>query len=98
MIDIKNAPKRLRGKEAAEYLAQAHGIVRTPGTLAKLRCVGGGPVFQIAGRSPLYSLSDLDQWAEQLLSPRLRSTSDRGHEFGRATMTLADERGSKTNT
>jgi hypothetical protein len=83
MIDITNPPKRLRGKEAAEYLMRKHGIVRSPGTLAKLRCLGGGPVFQIAGRSPLYMLSELDVWAEQLLSPPLHSTSERRPAIGR---------------
>ena len=81
MIEMPSSPKRLRGHEAAEYLFQKHGIVRTPGTLAKLRCVGGGPVFQIAGRSPLYLPSELDHWAEELLSPPLRSTSDRDNRW-----------------
>jgi hypothetical protein len=76
MIDINNPPKRLCGKQAAEYLARKHGIVRTPGTLAKLRCVGGGPTFQVAGRAPLYLPSALDDWAEHILSRPMRSTSD----------------------
>jgi hypothetical protein len=82
MLDFNNPPKRLRGKEASQYLAQNHGIIRSPGTLAKLRCLGGGPTFQLAGRSPLYRICDLDQWAEQLLSRPLRSTSERVPDQG----------------
>lgn len=65
----------LRRAEASEYLETIHGIRRAATTLAKLAVIGGGPVFRRAGRIPLYATEDLDEWAEGLLSPRLRSTS-----------------------
>lgn len=76
MIKIDNPPARMRAKEATEYLEKKHGIIRTFGTLAKLRSVGGGPVFQKCNSWPLYRPQDLDNWAEQILSPPMRSTSD----------------------
>lgn len=73
---------RLRRWEASEYLATAHGIELAASTLAKLASVGGGPVFQRAGRIPLYSITDLDAWAKARLSGPLRSTSDAGRPAG----------------
>jgi hypothetical protein len=68
--------RRLRRSEAATYLLETHGIHRTVGTLAKLAVVGGGPRFRVAGRTPLYTTDDLDAWAESILSPPVRSTSE----------------------
>lgn len=68
--------KRLRRKQASEYLRDQWGIDRTPGTLAKLAVVGGGPRFQHAGRIPLYPVHELDSWVESLLSPLKNSTSE----------------------
>jgi hypothetical protein len=66
----------LRRKGASEYLRETHGLERAPSTLAKLAVIGGGPIFRRAGRVPLYSPEDLDAWAESLLSPPMRSTSE----------------------
>ena len=68
--------KRLRRTEAAIYLHDNHGIRRTASTLAKLAVVGGGPRFQVAGRTPLYSPDELDLWAESILSPTVGSTTE----------------------
>ena len=70
------ANRRLRRSEASEYLLEEHGIHRAVGTLAKLAVVGGGPLFQVAGRTPLYSTDDLDAWVDSILSPPVRSTSE----------------------
>ena len=67
---------RLRRDEASSYLLERHGIERKPATLAKLASIGGGPLFQKAGRFPLYSPTDLDAWAMSLLSEPVRSTSE----------------------
>jgi hypothetical protein len=78
--------RRYRRAEASIYLKQKYDIDRKPSTLAKLACVGGGPRFQTAGRIPLYPEVELDQWAQTLLSPLKRSTSDPGeaiNESGR---------------
>ena len=69
-------PRRMRRKDASVYLDNKHGVKRTPGTLAKLACIGGGPVFQRDGRIPLYTEEWLDDYAESVLSPPMRSTSD----------------------
>ncbi len=79
--------RRLRRSEAATYLLETHGIRRAVGTLAKLAVVGGGPRFRVAGRTPLYSADDLDSWADSILSPLVRSTSElRERRAGRATL------------
>lgn len=66
----------LRRDEAAEYLFERHGIRRSVGTLAKLAVIGGSPVFRKCGRVPLYLPDDLDAWAESLMSPRVRNTTE----------------------
>jgi hypothetical protein len=43
--------------------------------LAKLAVVGGGPIYRKAGRFPLYTAGDLDQWATSRLGTPRRSTS-----------------------
>jgi hypothetical protein len=68
--------RRYRRAEASEYLKSRWGIDRRPSTLAKLACIGGGPKFEHAGRTPLYPEPELDAWARSLLSPLKASTSD----------------------
>ena len=50
----------------------------SPNTLAKLAVTGGGPMYRRAGRIPLYSIEDLDRYAEEKLGKQVRSTSDYG--------------------
>ncbi len=71
----KNEPF-LAPEEAVEFLAKL-GLPRAKSTLAKLRCVGGGPVFQHFGRWPRYTPSRLREYAESELSGERRSTSER---------------------
>jgi hypothetical protein len=70
-----NHPRYLRRNEAAKYIT-THYFPMAPRTLAKLACIGGGPRFRKAGRIPVYTPSDLDEYAERKLSPLLASTSD----------------------
>jgi hypothetical protein len=65
----------LRRREAADYLRGRYGF-GTEKTLAKLACIGGGPVFRRAGKLPLYAPADLDAWALSKISPPVRSTSE----------------------
>lgn len=60
----------LRTPEAARLLGLA------PSTLAKLRCIGGGPGFIRlgGGRAVAYRESDLIAWTDR--NPTLRSTTD----------------------
>ena len=64
----------LRSSTAAKYLREryGHGAART---LAKLRCVGGGPEFHKCGRVVVYTTEALDKWAIGKISSPLRSTS-----------------------
>ena len=73
-MSFPNRP--LNRKEASNYLLAKHGIRRSCGTLAKLACIGGGPRFRKAGRTPLYTPSNLDAWANEISSPLVRSTSE----------------------
>jgi hypothetical protein len=69
-------PAYLRRQAAAEYLRTQWGVPCSPKTLAKLACVGGGPVYRLFGRIPLYSPLDLDAYAKGKLGKPVRSTSE----------------------
>jgi hypothetical protein len=92
MIKVDNPPTRMRGKQASEYLETKFGIVRTAGTLSKLRSLGGGPLFQRCNRLPLYRPQDLDDWAERILSGPMRSTSDTANAADATGHAAADGR------
>ena len=77
-MSLQSSHRPLRRVEASAYLFQKHGIERAPSTLAKLACVGGGPVFRLAGRWPLYAPADLDAWAASITTGPRASTSDQG--------------------
>ena len=67
----------LNGSGASDYLLKHWGIRRARATLAKLRCVGGGPEYVLIGdRSVGYRPAALDAWADSLISRPLRSTSE----------------------
>jgi hypothetical protein len=51
-----NSLRPLDRREASEYLFDKHGIRRSPGTLAKLACVGGGPAFRKVNRAVIRSI------------------------------------------
>jgi hypothetical protein len=68
--------KFFRRAEAALYVTERWGIPRSPRTLAKLACIGGGPPFRRAGRFPLYEPPDLDDWAQSKISAPVRTTSE----------------------
>jgi hypothetical protein len=71
-----NLDHKLGRKEAAQFLT-SHGYRTAPATLAKLACLGGGPVFRSFGRKPLYQAADLLAWAEARTTPPRHSTSER---------------------
>ncbi len=70
---------RLRNtREASAYLLDRHGVMRSPATLAKLRCIGGGPEFRkIGDKQVAYEDPALDSYAASLISEPLASTSQR---------------------
>jgi hypothetical protein len=67
----------LRRTDAAKYVSDTYGIPCSPKTLAKIACVSSeGPPFRLAGRTPLYPKSGLDDWAQGKIGPLVRSTSE----------------------
>ena len=68
------ASKYLRREEAADYVRSRWGIPCSRGLLAKLAVLGDGPLMHYAGRFPLYSEHDLDDWATARIAKPRRST------------------------
>lgn len=73
-----SSPIYLRRRAAAEYLREHWGIPCSEKTLAKLACVGGGPLYRLFGRIPLYTAAYLDEYAESRIGKPVRSTSEYG--------------------
>ena len=72
------APKtiQLTGAEASQYHDHNFGLVLSPGTLAKYRCVGGGPQFYPNNGRPRYTPAFLDQFARERLGNPVRRASE----------------------
>ena len=64
------------GNELSRHFKNVHGITVSPKTLAKLRCIGGGPEFMKFGSRVYYDPNKGEAWAFSKLSPAKRSTSD----------------------
>jgi hypothetical protein len=67
----------LRPRDAAALLKArfGHGSERT---LAKLRCLGGGPIFHLMGPKMIaYTAPELVAWASSKISGPLSSTSEK---------------------
>jgi hypothetical protein len=75
-VAMPSPSRNLNPTQVSAYLAEKYGIKRSPKTLAKERCLGGGPPFYKANRAVLYPESGLDTWAVNLLGPLVRSTSE----------------------
>ena len=71
------SPAFMRRKDAANYLKAKYGFGAAR-SLAKLACVGGGPIFCRAGKIPLYTRDELDRWALTKIGAPMRSTADNG--------------------
>ena len=65
----------LRRKAAGEYLKAKYGF-GSDKTLAKLACLGGGPLFHKAANAAIYKPEDLDAWALSKIGAAQTSTSD----------------------
>jgi hypothetical protein len=70
-------PQYKRRKAASEFLRENYGF-GGGSTLANLAYRGGGPTFRKAGRAVLYTIDDLDAWAQAQIGSLRRSTSDMG--------------------
>jgi hypothetical protein len=66
---------QLDRRQAAQFLTD-RGYRTAPATLAKLACLGGGPLYRSFGRKPLYRAVDLLAWAERKTTGPRRSTSE----------------------
>lgn len=75
MSDRFSNHKFLNRKEASRFLAEVRGLPVAPQTLAKFAVNGGGPIFRKFGRRPVYSVDDLNAWADARLGPPQSSTS-----------------------
>jgi hypothetical protein len=67
--------RKLLRTEASAYLKEKFGISRTPKTLAKMACLGGGPRYYKTRRETLYDPADLDEWVEGMIGEPIESTS-----------------------
>ncbi len=67
--------RKLRRSEAAEYLKDEWGVPISPGTLANLAVLGGGPTYLKCGMYVLYDIPDLDDYARSRIVRR-RSTTE----------------------
>jgi hypothetical protein len=68
--------QRLRDTVAAAAYLRDRGVKRSPATLRKLRCTGGGPRFRRLNGKPYYTEPDLDDWIEERLTAPIGSTSE----------------------
>ena len=69
-IDLNtDTDRRHDTTEAAAYLTR-HGYRVAPATLTRMRCVGGGPAFEVFGHRPVYRASDLLAWARSRTTAR----------------------------
>ena len=69
---------------AADWLNQ-HGVRRSPATLRKLRCLGGGPRYRTLNTRPYYTEADLIAWVESRLTAPVGSTSEADAAMPRTT-------------
>ena len=77
-LDQRWQKPRFNPVEASDYLAAIHGTPVAIATLAKLRCLGGGPRFDKFGRLIFYERGNLDTWVSERLAESRKSTSDKG--------------------
>jgi hypothetical protein len=78
-MSLEHSPAKGRNYQRAEasvYLKDNYGLSYTPATLAKLACLGVGPLYHAGSRYPLYPQAALDEWALKKLGPLVRSSSE----------------------
>lgn len=70
-----NLDAKLTRKATAEALTAA-GFPISDKTLSTMATRGGGPLYQLFGRKPLYRWGDALEWAKGRLSKPVRTTSE----------------------
>ena len=71
MSEIDHLPP----EEAARFLTEKMHLPISKATLAKLRCIGGGPIYQKFGRVIRYRPDRLREYAQSRISGEMHSTS-----------------------
>ena len=56
-------------EEATRYLLRVFGIDYRPSTLKRFDVDGVGPGARLIGRTTVYSIEELDRWAESRMRP-----------------------------
>ncbi|MEM8771313.1 MAG: helix-turn-helix domain-containing protein [Pseudomonadota bacterium] len=81
-------PRFLYTKEAARFLCLS------PRTLEKHRTYGTGPTYRKLGGRVVYSIDDLEAWANRGLRS---STSDKGADTLRPAKPISEQDGAESN-
>jgi hypothetical protein len=70
MDEQVTGPKVEKGdtRQAVKWIEEELGLIIAVNTLAKYRCVGGGPEFELWGRTPIYTKPSTLRWARARLS------------------------------
>jgi hypothetical protein len=71
-------PDALLNREDTARALTAHGFPTAPSTLATKATRGGGPLYQLFGRKPLYRWGNSLKWAQSRLSEPASSSSAHG--------------------
>jgi hypothetical protein len=66
--------------EAADYLTEDKGLKTSKNTLQKWATTGGGPLYRRFGNRAVYTVEDLDAWAERKLSAPRRTYKKRSND------------------
>ncbi|WP_284946719.1 hypothetical protein [Acidisoma cladoniae] len=73
---MPESPDTLLTREQVALALTACGFQTKKSTLATKAVRGGGPVYRLFGKRPLYRWADALEWAEGKLSGPRRSTSE----------------------
>jgi len=71
----RNPNDLLSRKDVAAALTAA-GYPVSPHTLSTYATRGGGPIYRLFGKKPLYRWADALEWAQSRLSKPIRTTSE----------------------
>ena len=75
-MDLKHDEPWLSPREVSERYRREFGAPLAVSYLAKLRTIGGGPLFTKQGYFCVYQWSDVLAWANSRRSKPVRSTSE----------------------
>jgi len=72
---MDNPEKYFNKRQASAYLTETLGLAVAEKTLSKMITVGGGPKYRKFGRRVVYTLTDLNDWANSKLSVAVNNSS-----------------------